>query len=277
MKILTAQFFSLMYVCLALFRAVMLRALTPVHNWYMRSWAFAMDTIPNVQTAAQYDVNRIGQAEGVRQSLYDSIIYPNAGQANIVLFQLPQGQGTSSSPSNSANAKGIWDTNMEAAGQLPSPKAFLVESIELFYLPGSATTAGGYVPQVVFAFAASVTQTTNIGAAVNDANLIMQQGELQFFIGSKSYLDEAPLMRFPPKVQFTLDASFASNSTSLGLVGAASFKNTGRPYYLNPPIFLTPTQNWKISLNFPSAQTTVSGFAGRIISVLDGFLYRNSQ
>ena len=240
-----------------------------------------IDTIPSVQQAAAYDVNRIGQAEGVRQSLYDAGFYPTAGLTQLLFFQTPRGQAGSTTPGlTTAAAKNITDTNMEAAGQLPSPKAFLVESIEILFLPGSVATALTYTPLQIASYTSAVVAAAlpAAGGGMNDLNIAMCSGELQFFIGSKSYLDEAPLMRFPPKVQFTIDAAFGANLAAVSfaaIIGSA--KNTGRPYYVNPPIFLTPTQNWNISLNWPVVQATPSGFNARVFTILDGFLYRNSQ
>jgi hypothetical protein len=235
--------------------------------------------IPALSVAAsQYAVNRPGQFEGVRQSLYDFQIYPTAGLTQFTFFALPQGQGVSSHTGNAANVKGLWDTNMEQAGSLPNPKSFLVESIELFFEPGSVATAATFTTQVVFSFVAVPTNQVPISAgAVNDIEIIRRSGFLQFFIGSKAYLQEAPLGRFPPKTQLTLDAAVASNSATTGAIAATSGKMTGRPYFLNPPVFLAPTQNFNVTINFPVAIATPSGFNARMGVVLDGFLYRQSQ
>ena len=235
--------------------------------------------IPSLSVAAsQYAVNRPGQFEGVRQSLYDFQIYPTAGSTQLTFFALPQGQGVSSHTGNAANPKGLWDTNMEQAGSLPNPKSFLVESIELYFEPGSVATAATYTTQVVFSFVAVPTNAVPISAgAANDVDIVRKSGYLEFFIGSKAYLQEAPLGRFPPKVQMGLDAAVSSNSATTGAIAAVSAKMTGRPYFLNPPVFLAPTQNFSIKLNFPVVVATPSGFNARVGVVLDGFLYRQSQ
>jgi hypothetical protein len=51
----------------------------------------------------------------------------------------------------------------------------------------------------------------------------------------------------------------------------------GRPYFINPQIMLAPTQNFNISLNWPTAVAMPSGQNGRIGIVLDGLQYRLSQ
>jgi len=236
--------------------------------------------IPSLSQAAQmYAVNRPNQFEGVRQSLYDFQIYPTAGATQFTFFAIPQGQGVSSHTGNAANVKGIWDTNMETAGSLPNPKAFLAESLEIIFEPGSVATAATFTSQVVNSFVAVPTNQVPISAgALNDINVVRQSGELRFFIGSKAYLDEAPLGRFPPKTGLEVaGAAVAGNSATTGNVAIASGRFGGRPYYLNPPVFLAPTQNFSVTLNFPVVVATPSGFNARVGVVMDGFLYRQSQ
>ncbi len=79
--------------------------------------------IPTLDQLQQYDVNRRGEYEGIRQTLYDSAAYAAAGQTQLQFFQIPQGQ----------SSKTIADTNMKSAGQLPQPQHFLVESIEIHF------------------------------------------------------------------------------------------------------------------------------------------------
>ncbi len=235
-----------------------------------------MKQIPNILDArSRFSVNRLDAKEGIRQSLYDYQIYPTAGATSFNFFQLPQGQGLSSHPGNAGNVKGIADTNMESAGQLPNPKNFLIESIEVVFEPGSVSTANTFTPVTPIAFAAVAAST--VGASIADVNSLRVSGELQLFIGSKPYLDEAPLGRFPPKTHGELKAAVASNSATTGEVIVAQHYWGGRPYYVEPAIFLESTQNFRVTLNFPVAVATPSGFNGRIGVILDGYLYRNSQ
>ena len=84
-------------------------------------------------------------------------------------------------------------------------------------------------------------------------------------------------MRFPPKAQLTLDAAIASNSATVGESAAVSAKISGRPYMVEPPIYLENNQNFVVQLNWPGAVATPSGFNARVGVILDGYLYRNSQ
>ena len=131
--------------------------------------------------AEGFRVNRSQEYEVTRQSLYDFQTYAAAGQTSLTFFQVPIGQ----------TGKTIADTNLELAGQLPAPKNFVVESIEIYFFPADAPV--------------SIDNTAVVTAAItnyaNDVDAVAQSGSLDFFIGSKSYLQEAPLGRFPPKTR----------------------------------------------------------------------------
>ena len=214
----------------------------------------ALQQIPTLDQLQQYNVNRAGSIEAVRSSLYDFQAYAAAGQTSLTFFQTPIGQG----------GKTKADTNMEAAGSLPAPKQFLVESIECYFFPGSAV------------------DTFNAVAAANkaqadDVYTVMQSGYLDFFIGSKSYLTEAPIGRFPPCTGMKLETSLSTNSGTVGEVKSEYATFGGLVYKLSPEILLVPTQNFNITLNWPTAVGLPSTIAGRIGIVLKGILYRNSQ
>ncbi|HEY6020920.1 MAG TPA: hypothetical protein VIY48_13775 [Candidatus Paceibacterota bacterium] len=234
-----------------------------------------MAGIPNIAEAKRYAVNRSG-IEGIRQSLYDFNLYPTAGTNQILAFSQPQGAGVSTTPGITAgSAKNIADTNMELAGQIPAGKSFLATSIEVLFMPGSVSTANTYTLASPAAFA--VAAAAAVAAQLADINIFYQSGSLKLFIGSKTYLEEAPLMRFPPKAQFKLDASLATNSATVGEIAAMTMRVAGRPYMLEPPVLLENNQNFSAQLNWPSVVATPSGFNGRVGVILDGYLYRNSQ
>lgn len=235
--------------------------------------------LPSLQDFKNYAVNRAGEAEVVRQSLYDYQLYATAGATVLTFFANPQGAGVTSSIGGTVGAvKTIHDTNMELAGQLPNPKGFLMESIEVDFYPGASAVANTFTLPTIYVFLAVAASAFVPGMAANDVHNIYSTGELQFFIGSKAYLDEAPLKRFPPKAQMVLDGStVASNSATTGEAGAVSYKAGGRPYFMKPPVSIMATQNFKVTLNWPGVVATPSGFNGRIGVILDGYLFRNSQ
>jgi len=215
--------------------------------------------VPNLETLRKFRVNRERQHEGIRQTLYDSATYANAGQTQLQFFQVPKGQA----------GKTLADTNMESAGSLPSPKKFLVECIEILFFPGvDPVTQLAAIAETEFA---------------NDVYAFAKGGYLDLFIGSKSYLTEAPLGVFPPKTRLEVEGAHTVNE--LQAVAADAFNHistdyavcAGRPYYLDPPLLLEPTQNFNVDLNWPAAVALPSGVDGRVVVKLDGILYRLSQ
>lgn len=231
--------------------------------------------IPSLAQLSQYKVNRQG-AEGIRQSLYDHLLYPTAGQNQLNFFALPQGQGVTSALGGVVGStKTIADTNMDNSGMLPAGKSFLLTSVEVPFYAGTVNTANTFNPAVPAVFNAAAAAA--VSAQINDVATFYLSGSLKLFIGSKTYLEEAPVMRFPPKAQLTLDAAIASNSATVGESAAVSAKISGRPYMVEPPIYLENNQNFVVQLNWPGAVATPSGFNARVGVILDGYLYRNSQ
>lgn len=214
--------------------------------------------------AEKYRVNRSQEYEVTRQSLYDAQTYAAAGQTSLTFFQTPIGQG----------GKTIADTNLELAGQLPAPKYFLVESVEILFFPGDD-------PVTVSNTAATDAVVTNFA---NDVYAVEQSGSLNFFIGSKTYLEEAPLGRFPPKTRLETEFAYALQmkqaiaADEAGQINGDYAAFCGRPYFLDPyMILLAPTQNFSVTLTWPTAVALPSTADARIQIVLDGVLYRLSQ
>lgn len=211
-------------------------------------------SIPDLASLDQYNVNRSGQVEGIGASLYHYQAYAAAGQNQLQFFNAAVGLGGLT----------YADTNMDQPGSLASPKRFLIQGIEVYYWPGS-------VP--------SPAQGAIVANNINDAYKVMQTGWLDLFIGSKSYLTEAPISRLPASTglagieAITAATTGAAAAGTVNVVDYARF--AGSPYRLNPPILLVPTQNFKVTLNWPALVTTA--VAGRIGIVLKGILYRNSQ
>jgi hypothetical protein len=202
----------------------------------------------------KYAVNRPDQMEVVRQTLYDFQSYAMAGATQFTFFALPIGQG----------GKTKADTNMTIAGSLPAPLRFAIQAIEVYFIPS--------------VFPSLAPQAAAIDAHVNDIwEFYTATAWLELQIGSKPYLIEAPPMRFPP---FAHMAGFAGMSDAT-TAAAALFSRTshmyatGRPYIIDPPLMLEPTQNFNVQLNFPTA-VAISATA-RVGVVLNGVTARNSQ
>jgi hypothetical protein len=222
--------------------------------------------ITNLQQAAAYNVN-IDKYEMISQSLYDSVAYPTTGSNQLTLFQLPIGSGVSVI---SGSAKTPEDTNMQAAGNMPAMQAYIVSSIEVDVQP--AVPAFGATNLPAFSGAAQVIST------INDVWKIRATGYLVFTIGSKNYMTEGPLMKFPASNDLEIDAAIA-DSTTAGAANeryAAYAKAVGPAYEIAPNnLLLIPNQNFAVTLNWATLQTVTT--AARLFVRLMGTLIRAAQ
>ena len=217
-----------------------------------------MRTIPSRTNLAKYNVNRPGW-EAVRQSLYDFTSYAAAGQTTLNFFATPNGQG----------GKTLSDTNMTLAGQLPAAQEFLVNSIEVLFFPTVPVVAADN--PAAFGVAA-------IANAVNDVYKVARTGNLVLTIGSKPFLTEAPLGRFPAKTHFQVDGAVSQGGVVADTAQRVTYAYAaGRPYLLSPAdLRLTSSQNFSVTLNWPEGLQTITN-PGRIGVIMDGILYRRSQ
>lgn len=225
-----------------------------------------LPNVPNRGQLAKYSVNREGW-EAIRQSLYDFQQYAAAGHTQLSFFNLPVGQGTSYA---GGGTKNLSDTNMTLAGQLPANQEFLVQSVEVVFIPTTPTVAAA----MPAAFGAQVA-----AVQVNDAYIFRRSGNLAFIIGSKPYLQEAPMARFPAKTHFCLEAALADVTTAGANLQSriATAYQTGRPYLLSPvDLLLVQNQNFNVTLNWPEGAQAIINPA-RVGVILDGILYRKSQ
>jgi hypothetical protein len=230
-------------------------------------------------TAADFESARVtnpGSSEIIRQRLYDYQLYPTAGQGQMTFFSTPQGAGvTTAAGATVGSVKTAQDTNMQIGGQLPSGIGYLIESIEVLYLPGSVSTANTYTPANISLFAAVAAAA--LAGAVNDVNTFYQSGMLQFVVLQKTALQEAPLLPFPPKAHLDLSAALATNSATTAEVAAVLAKASGRPYYLEPRISLQAATNFAVNLLWPAPVATPSGFNARVGVIFDGYMQRAGQ
>ncbi len=219
----------------------------------------AQQQVPSRAQLSKYSVNRPGW-EAIKQSLYDFQAYQAAGVNQLTFFANPVGQG----------GKTLSDTNLNLAGQLPKNQEFLLQSIEVVFLPTTPTVAA----QMPGAFGAQAA-----AAILNDAYIFGRSGNLTLMVGSKPYLQEAPLGRFPQKAHFSFDGAVADVTTAgANLQSRMAFGFwTGRPYMLDPaPLLLVENQNFSITLNWPEGVQAIANPA-RVGVILDGILYRRSQ
>ena len=209
---------------------------------------------PSIAALRTYNVNRPGQVEVIWQPTYDFQVYPAAGTTQLTFFQTTVGTAGST----------LATTNMEASGQFPRPKEFLVTGIQIFFEPGNAVAQANQAAAVVQENWNDVSDVMN-GAAF-----------LRFFIGSKDYLIDSPLSKFTQ--QFRLGGVADNAATGTNATPVTWFidyaVHSGK-YYSITPTKLPSNQNFNVSLNFPVAIAV--SVAGQIGVILDGFQYRLSQ
>lgn len=235
-----------------------------------------MDRLP---TAADFNARRVtnaAQSEIVRQRFYDYQLYATAGVSQMTFFSQPIGQGiTSAVGATAGTAKTLWDTNLELPSTLPSGKAFMIESIEVFFVPGSVSTANTFTLVKPWEF--NTVDSATIAGQLADVNSFYNSGMLELNILSKNYLRETPLLAFPPKTSFNLDVGVASNAAATAVSVAQNMRAAGRPYYISPEIALQPAVNFEVVIKWPAAVATPSGFNARVGVILDGYFMRASQ
>lgn len=206
----------------------------------------------NLRSYYTKNLTRPGQKEGIRQTLYDFQVYPAAGTLQLIFFQVPKGQA----------GKTAADTNMELAGQLPAGWKFIAESVEVHFFPGVS-------PAAVLANAAP--------QFANDVWAVGKSGSLALKIGSKDYLEEAPLLRFPPKTGLNVQAAIGVATTVAATTPVAEVdyaRWAGRPYQLNPVLPIESNLSFSATMRWPALVPLPSAVAGRIGLVMDGVLFR---
>lgn len=241
----------------------------------------AMSSLVAMATPSAADFNNARvtnnqQSEVVRQRFFDYLLYATAGVAQLIFFSQPIGTGiTTAQGAVVGSTKTPWDTNLVLGNQLPSGANYLIDSIEVLFTPGSSAAANTYLPKVVQEFIAAA--VTTIGNSTNDVNSFYQGGMLELNILSKNYLRETPLLAFPPKAHFDGFVALANNSATTSEVSQAFMKASGRPYYVDPRISLQSAVNFDVTVKWPAAVATPSGFNGRVGVILDGYAMRASQ
>lgn len=197
-----------------------------------------------------YNPNRPDATEALWQPFYDFATYPAIGSTQLTFFQLPKGQG----------GKTLADTNMTLAGQFPAPTAFLLTGIMVPFFPGNPTSAT----------AAAAVADENWNDVVDVAN----SGWLELTIGSKPYLIDAPVGKFPANFTISGESALASSGADDSHTRVDFARPVGRYYEITP--FLIPqSQNFSVTLNWPALVPV--NVAARIGVILDGFYYRQSQ
>jgi len=198
---------------------------------------------PNIEALRAYNVNRAGKVEVIWQPTYEYQDYLVAGHTQLTFFQNTVG----------SVAGGLSVTNVRAAGQFPRPQEFLITGIQVTF------EVGAVVAQAAAAVASNL----------QDSFDVLNSGNLELFIGSKAYLNDAPVGVFPQ--QYGIATAVQTGATT-----AADYARPAGRYYQITPVKIPANQNFAVTLNWPEGAVPVVTQA--TIGVrLDGFLYRLSQ
>jgi hypothetical protein len=216
-----------------------------------RRGGFTRGNPPPLSSLSQYNPNRPDQIEAIWQPQYDFQPTVAAGSATQAFFQVPFGSG----------GKTYASTNMQLGGQFPAPTAFLCTAIMLPYFPAATPSQVG---------TAAARAATNW----NDAVIIANGGYVEFTIGGKVYLRDAPIGKFAPN--FSVGGAFALSGTeTAGNQGDIQFARAIGRYYEITPFLIPQTQNFALTIYQPVLLVTSAiGVQG---AIMDGFLYRQSQ
>ena len=190
-----------------------------------------------------------GRFEVINGSLWDTQQYAQAGQVQLTFF--------------TATRATVDLSNMEVAGQLPFPKAFLIRALKIHLKQR---------PESVNMVAATNTQT----GAINNICQVFNTGSLQITIGSKQY-GIYPLWIFAAG-----NGPFGvmGQSNVLATGGMVDYAGMGAPvasnaYTFSVPMFIEPQMNFKIDLYWGAAAAIVR--ATNLTVLLEGDLIRSVQ
>lgn len=210
---------------------------------------------PSLAQLEQYNVNVEGQPEVIYQPIYDFQVYPGAtGFTELAFFQVPEGQA----------GKTFDDTNMSITAALPVPINMAVTDVQVWFFPDGVPGRTGLI--------------ATTGNNWNDVEAVLAAGNLQLEIGSKEYLVDAPLMKFPPQGRLAGAAALSDTTTAGAGQGSQIDYSTGAGrIYDIVPLRLISQQNFVVRLRFGTAVPTPSAQDGRIGVALGGFRYRLAQ
>jgi hypothetical protein len=198
--------------------------------------------------------------------LYDFANYPAAGITQLLFFTTPQGGGVSTAPGAPVGAfKSEADTNLVVAGMLPRDQWFFITGIEILVFPGLNPGRGAALD-------------ASAGQFINDVWTLGKSGFLKLKIGTRDYVVDGPLMVFPTTQGIGGTSAIASATTAgaslMGIIDYARF--VGQPY-TTVGLWITPTQNFSVSLNWPGLVPTFSTTICRLGIRLRGRFGRAAQ
>jgi hypothetical protein len=146
---------------------------------------------------------------------------------------------------------------MRSAGQIPKGQQFVITSVQVeLFLDGDDIQDAGDPDQYLRDY----------------HNVMTGSANLQLEIGSKDYLQQGPLNKFPPEQN--VDASIALGTGNAALEGSSYAVGGGNTFNI-VPVTLTSNQNFSVTINFDTA-IAINADA-RFGVTLNGYKFRNAQ
>jgi hypothetical protein len=200
---------------------------------------------------AKYNTQYGGEKESVGWMLWDTVQYTSAATVALTFFNAIRATRDLS--------------NMELAGQLAAPKAFLVRAIRF------------YVKELPRATARSAAASVQTGA-LDDMQQLLNDGVLSFLIGSKNY-GVFPLWSVPAGGGFFGQYGSDGDVADPGEVqdwATNGVPHTHNVFTLSRPLFIAPQINFQVTITWPAAITLAGGNTNLSV-ILDGDLIRPVQ
>jgi hypothetical protein len=221
-------------------------------------------TPPDLATFQKYGVNVQGVTDVIWQPLYDHLSYPAAGTSSLEFFQVQKGQGATTAP-GASGAKSLNDTNMTLGGQLPQPQSHLTLGISFRLYPGVAPGEGAVT-------------NANAGRFVNDVWNVFKAGAVEFIVGEKPRVQEAPLGKMGSQVSLGGFAAMSDQTTAAAtLFSQVDYAYIRSPIYRIAASAIPWGQNFIVRVTYPALVTLPSAAAMRIGCDLHGWLARAAQ
>lgn len=192
----------------------------------------------------------------VNLSNYTDVIYNPLYDYQTKAATATQSQRFFQEPIGGPSGKTLVDTNMTLNGQIPKGQAFLITGVMIDFFPG-----------------VKISTTAVDDNFADDVYDFYKTGALVLTIGSKEWVFQAPLLKFPPVNKLFVDGATATTvaaTTQNYLYSAAC----GRPFNIEP-LLLESNQNFNVELQSTAALPSTN--AGRVGVTLDGFLSRNAS
>lgn len=189
-------------------------------------------------------------------TFYDYQTYAAAGQNSLSFFQTPTG----------ASGRTLEDTNFPGAGSLPNGMQFTLQELQFLFIPGASVTPGSFGAEAAPNF-------------VRDTYAVGSRGHVKLTYSSKDYIDEGPLMRFPPDARMAgFGAAADATTAGANLQTLLNYGQWAGKTRRIADLKIASQVNLNITVSWPNGVVALpSTVAGRLGCLMVGVLDRAPQ